>query len=149
MAFFQRFARMALLLPALPLIAGGKTKFQPILVTDVAHAMLAAMRIPEAAGQTYELAGPQIYSFRALLELMASITQRKLRLISIPAGIAKLKGFVCELLPFPPMITRDQVKLLAYDNIANSGARTATDLGIAPASIDTQLPAYLSRFVKV
>lgn len=145
--FFQRFARMALLLPALPLIGGGKTKFQPILVTDVAHAILAAIRIPEAAGNTYELAGPQVYSFRALLELMASITKRKLRLVSIPTGFAKLKGLVCELLPFAPMITRDQVKLLAHDNVSH-GALTAANLGIAPAAIDSALPAYLSRFVK-
>jgi uncharacterized protein YbjT (DUF2867 family) len=145
--FFQRFARMALLLPALPLIGGGRTKFQPILVTDVAHAILAAIRIPEARGNMYELAGPQVYSFRALLELMASITKRKLRLVSIPSGIAKLKGLIFELLPFAPLITRDQVKLLAYDNVSN-GALTAADLGIAPAAIDSALPQYLARFVK-
>lgn len=147
--FFQRFARMALLLPALPLIGGGKTKFQPILVTDVANAILAAIRMPEAAGNIYELAGPQVYSFRAMLELMGSITKRKLRLVSIPTGFAKLKGFVCELMPFPPMITRDQVKLLAHDNVLNPGALTAANLGIAPAAIDSALPIYLSRFVKL
>ena len=146
--FFQRFARMALLLPALPLIAGGKTKFQPILVTDVAHAILAAIRLPEAAGNSYELAGPQVYSFRALLELMASITKRKLRLVTIPARIASLNGLICEMLPFPPAITRDQVKMLAHDNVLTSTSLTAADLGVAPAPIDSALPMYLSRFVK-
>lgn len=147
--FFQRFGRMSLIAPALPIIAGGKTKFQPVLVTDVASAIAAAIKTPEAKGQTYEIAGPSIYSMRELLEMMGRITKRKARFVSLPSCVAKLQGRVCELLPFTPMITRDQVKLLAHDNVLTPGALGLHHLGIAATPIDTMLPSYLSRFVKV
>ena len=146
--FFQRFARMGMIAPALPLIAGGKTKFQPVLVTDVAHAILAAITSPASAGKTYELAGPTVYSMRELLQLMGNITKRKTRLISMPTALAKLQGLLCELLPFTPMITRDQVALLKHDNIANTDALQLAALAITPAPIESQLPQYLSRFIK-
>ena len=150
--FFQRFGRMSIVFPILPLIAGGKTKFQPVLVTDVAAAILAAIKNPEARGKTYELAGPQTYSFREMLQLMNRITKRTPRLVSIPTWLAKLQGLACDILskitPIPPMITRDQVKLLAHDNVATPGAAGFAALGITPASIETQLPHYLARYVK-
>lgn len=146
--FFQRFGRMSLLSPALPIIAGGKTKFQPVLVTDVAKAILAAIQQPEARGTTYELAGPKVYSMKELLQLMASITKRKPCLISMPTCVANMQGFICELLPMKPMITRDQVKLLAHDNVLSSNAATLQSLGITPTHIEAVLPAYLSRFTK-
>lgn len=147
--FFQRFGRMSLISPVLPIIAGGKTKFQPVLVTDVAKAISAAISIPEAHGKTYEIAGPSTYNMRELLEMMGRITKRKPRFVSLPSCVAKLQGFVLEQLPFAPMITRDQVKLLAHDNVLTPGALALHDLGIAASPIDAMLPAYLSRFVKV
>ncbi len=146
--FFQRFARMSMIAPFLPLIGGGKTKFQPVLVTDVAKAILASIKLPEAAGNTYELTGPTVASMRGLLELMGRITRRKLCFLSIPSGIAKLKAFFFELLPFPPLLTRDQVALLRHDNIATAGAPGLAALGIHAGAIEDALPAYLSRFVK-
>lgn len=147
--FFQRFGRMSLISPILPLIAGGKTKFQPVLVTDLAKAIAAAIRSDDARGKTYEIAGPSIYSMRQLLEMMGRITKRKSRFVSLPACVAGVQGFVCEQLPFTPMITRDQVKLLAHDNVLSKGALALHDLGIAASPIEGMLPAYLSRFVKV
>ncbi len=147
-SFFQRFARMSIALPVLPLIAGGKTKFQPVLVTDVAQAILAVALKPEAAGQTYALAGDKVYSFRELLQLMARITNRRPTLVSIPGALASLKGFFCELLPFAPMITRDQVKLLKHDNIVAAGDRSLTELGFAPRSVEEALPQLLARYIK-
>lgn len=146
--FFQRFARMSMLLPALPLIGGGRTKFQPVLVTDVAKAIHTAIQYPETAGKTYELAGPKTYSFRELLELMATVTKRSVCLVPLPFSLAALKGFFCELLPFAPLITRDQVKLLKHDTVATSGAAGFAALNITPSPIESQLPAYLARFVK-
>ncbi len=146
--FFQRFARMSLIAPALPLIGGGKTKFQPVLVTDVAEAIFAAIQTPAARGKIYELTGPKTYSFRELLELMGRVTKRNIRLVSIPTCIAKLKGFFCELLPLKPLITRDQVKLLAHDNTGSTGAPSLANLGIKAGAIEDALPAYLSRFIK-
>jgi NADH dehydrogenase len=147
--FFQRFGRMSLVSPILPLIAGGKTKFQPLLVTDLAKAIAAAIHNHEAKGKTYEIAGPSIYSMRELLEMMGRITKRTSRFVSLPTCVAGVQGFVCEQLPFTPMITRDQVKLLAHDNVLSPGALALHDLGIAASPIEGMLPAYLSRFVKV
>jgi uncharacterized protein YbjT (DUF2867 family) len=150
--FFQRFGRMSLILPVMPLIGGGKTKFQPVLVTDVASAILAALAKPETSGKTIELAGPHTYSMRELLQLMGSITKRKLRFISLPFGFARLQACGMELFskvtPWAPMLTRDQVKLLKHDNVATAGAAGFSALGITPASIESQLPAYLGRFIK-
>ncbi|MES2984866.1 MAG: complex I NDUFA9 subunit family protein [Pseudomonadota bacterium] len=146
--FFQRFARMSMISPLLPLIGGGKTKFQPVLVSDVAKAILAALGNAEARGATYELAGPHTYSFRELMEMMGRITKRASRLVNIPFCIAKFKGRICDLLPFPPMITRDQVKMLAHDSVAGPGARTFATLGLTPAPIADMLPTYLARYVK-
>lgn len=147
--FFQRFGRMSLISPILPLIAGGKTKFQPVLVTDLAKAIAAAIRSDDARGKTYEIAGPSIYSMRQLLEMMGRLTKRKSRFVSLPACVAGVQGFVCEQLPFTPMITRDQVKLLAYDNVLKPGALALHNLGIAASPIEAMLPDYLSRYVKV
>lgn len=146
--FFQRFGRMAMVSPVLPLIAGGHTKFQPVLVTDVAQAIVAAAASPEAPGQTYELAGPDVYSFRQLLELMARITNRRPRLVNLPGCLARMKAFFFELLPFAPPITRDQVKLLEHDNIASTSALGMVALGVVPASVEEALPQYLSRYIK-
>lgn len=146
--FFQRFARMSLVSPVLPIIAGGHTKFQPVLVTDVAKAIAASITLPEAKGRTYEIAGPSIYNMRELLAMMGRITKRKLHFLSLPRTLANLQGGLCELLPFTPMITRDQVKLLAHDSVLTPGAPGLHTLGIAATPIDAALPDYLKRFVK-
>ncbi len=146
--FFQRFGRMSMISPVLPLIAGGRTQFQPVLVTDVAQAIVSALGNEQTYGKTYALAGPTVYSFRELLALMNSITKRKACMVSLPTAIAKLQGALCELLPFAPAITRDQVALLAHDNILRDEPLTFAQLGIAPTSIEAMLPTYLSRFIK-
>lgn len=146
--FFQRFGRMSLISPILPLISGGRTKFQPVLVTDVAQTILAAMRSDDTRGKTYALAGPEIYSFRDLMLMMSAITGRKPCLVSIPTALAKIMGLFFEMLPFTPFITRDQVDLLAHDNVSGSNNLTFAQLGIIPAAITTMLPTYLTRYRK-
>ena len=146
--FFQRFARMLLLSPFMPLIGSGATQFQPVVVTDVAQAILVAASTPAFAGQTFELAGTQTYSFRELLSLIASITGRHRRFIKIPTGVAMLQGWFCEKLPFPPFITRDQVKLLAHHNIAGGTLPGFAALGIAPTPLADALPQLLARYIK-
>ena len=146
--FFQRFARLSMIAPALPIIGGGKTLFQPVDVTDVARAILAAVAEPAFAGRTYELAGPQTYSLREMLEVLARITNRRPCLISLPSALASFSGFFFELSPLPAPITRDQVKMLKHDSIANAGAAGFADLGITPIAIEDVLPQYLSRFIK-
>ena len=144
--FFNRFAQMTRLSPFLPLIGGGETKFQPVYVGDVANAVLAALDRPEAAGQTYELGGPRIYSFAELMRLMLrEIDRPTFPLISIPFGLASFQAAILEHLP-GKLLTRDQVMMLKRDNVVSPGARTIEDLGITPTAPEVVLQSYLERF---
>jgi NADH dehydrogenase len=142
--FFNRFAGMARVLPALPLIGGGKTRFQPIYVGDVADAIVAGLERGEAAGKTYEIGGPKVYSFEELLRYMLDIIGKKRLLIDLPFGMASLQARFMELLPVPPL-TRDQVELLKTDNIVADDALALADLGLTPTPIELIVPTYLAR----
>jgi NADH dehydrogenase len=146
--FFNRFAKMALLSPALPLIGGGTTRFQPVYVLDVAEAIARAAENPEAhAGKTYELGGPRIYSFRELMSLMLAEIGRKRCLCSIPFALASLQGAVLQSIPFiRPPLTADQVKLLKRDNVVGPQAAGFKELGITPTALEPILPTYLDRY---
>ncbi len=143
--FFNRFAAMARILPVLPLIGGGRTRFQPVYVGDVADAVLAALDRPEAKGYIYQLGGPEIYTFRQLMELVLRETHRRRLLVNLPVPLATLQAAFLEWLPNPPL-TRDQVKLLQRDNVVLPGLPTLSDLGVAPTALDLVLPTYLDRF---
>jgi uncharacterized protein YbjT (DUF2867 family) len=143
--FFNRFAGMAQLLPALPLIGGGHTRFQPVYVGNVADALMAALKDPGTAGQTYELGGPQTYSFRELMQILLAEIQRKRWLVPVPFPLAKLQGAVLGLLPKPPL-TLDQVKLLKRDNVVSGLFPGLPELGIRPTALETIIPSYLDRF---
>jgi NADH dehydrogenase len=143
--FFNRFALLARMLPFLPLIGGGTTKFQPVYVSDVAAAIVKGAQDPATRGHIYELGGPGIYSFKELMELILRETGRKNLLLPVPYWIAMAKATFLQLLP-KPLLTRDQVKLLKYDNVVSSGALTLADLGIQPDSVEAILPSYLWRF---
>jgi NADH dehydrogenase len=146
--FFNRFAKMALLAPALPLIGGGATRFQPVYVLDVAEAIARALENPAAhAGKTYELGGPRIYSFRELMTLMLAEIGRKRCLCSLPFALASLQGAVLQSIPFiRPPLTVDQVKLLKRDNVVGPQAAGFKELGITPTALEPILPTYLDRY---
>jgi NADH dehydrogenase len=142
--FFNRFAKLARFWVALPLIGGGKTKFQPVYVADVADAVVKALSDPACRGQTYELGGPSVYSFKQLMEiLLANIGRRRL-LLPLPFEAASAMARVLELSPFPPL-TRDQVELLKSDNVVAEGAKGFAELGIEPRSAEVIVPTYLDR----
>jgi uncharacterized protein YbjT (DUF2867 family) len=143
--FFNRFAAMAMIAPLLPMIGGGETRFQPIYVGDVADAAVKCLEDPATAGQTYELGGPRIYSFRELLELMLSEIGRKRWLVDLPFGLAALQARLMSILPNPPL-TPDQVELLKSDNIVSSAAMSLASLDIVPTPVEIILPTYLDRF---
>jgi NADH dehydrogenase len=143
--FFNKFAWMARLAPALPLIGGGKTRFQPVYAGDIARAAAKVLADPAAQGRTYELGGPEIMTFRQILELVLKETYRKRLLVPIPFGLAKFKAFFLGLLP-KPLLTVDQVRLLESDNVVDEGGSTLRDLGIVPAAAEAILPSYLWRF---
>jgi uncharacterized protein YbjT (DUF2867 family) len=143
--FFNRLAAMAMISPVLPLIGGGHTRFQPVYVGDVADAALRCLTDPAAAGRTYELGGPNIYTFRELVELLLAEIRRRRLLIDVPFGLAELQARFLSLLPTPPL-TPDQVELLKDDNIVSAGAMTLATLGITPTALETIIPTYLDRF---
>jgi uncharacterized protein YbjT (DUF2867 family) len=147
--FFNRFAQMATISPVLPLVGGGKTRFQPVFVGDVARAIAETVVRTEAAGRTYELGGPAVYTFRELMELMLAEIQRKRLLLPIPFPAAALLGAVGDLVaatPVPPPITSDQVKLLKADNVVSPGAPGLAELGITPTTLEAVIPTYLYRY---
>ena len=142
---------MARIAPALPLIGGGETRFQPVFVGDVAAAIVMALEDKAKAGTTYELGGPEVKTFRELMELMLAEIGRRRLLVPIPFAIARLQAFFLELLP-NPLLTRDQVILLERDNVVSAEAeregRTLKGLGISPTALAAVLPSYLGRFRK-
>jgi NADH dehydrogenase len=143
--FFNRFAEMSRFAPALPLVGGGRTRFQPVYVGDVATAVMTALDEPACRGKVYELGGPKVYSFRELLEIMLKVIGRRRALVNLPFGIASLQAAFMELLPVPPL-TRDQVALLRHDNVVAPGALTFKDLGIEPTALEAIIPSYLERY---
>ena len=147
--FFNRFAGMARFSPALPLIGGGHTKFQPVFAGDVASAVAAIVGGKGEPGQIYELGGPEVLSFRQLLEFTLETIHRSRLLVPVPFPLAKLKAMFLQLLPYAPL-TVDQVKLLEHDNVVSAAAkaenRTLEGLGITPEGIEAIVPTYLGRF---
>ena len=147
--FFNRFAALARVLPALPLFGGGHTRFQPVFVGDVAEAIANAVDGKVASGRTYELGGPEIKTFRECMELVLTTTERKRALVPVPWGVAKAVASVTQLLP-KPLLTVDQVVQLQIDNVVSDAARkerrTLAGLGIEPTSLEAVLESYLYRF---
>ncbi|MCR6500688.1 complex I NDUFA9 subunit family protein [Shinella sp. CPCC 101442] len=149
--FFNKFATMARYAPALPLIGGGHTKFQPVYVADVAEAVARSVDGTIERGRTYELGGPEVLTFRQCLELMLRVVDRKKPLVSLPFGIASLIGSIASLVPFvAPPLTSDQVTLLRSDNVVSDAAkaegRTLEAIGIEPILAEAILPSYLVRY---
>jgi len=149
--FFNRFACLARVSPALPLIGGGETKFQPVFVGDVAQAIAKAAGGQAKGGTIYELGGPETKTFRELMEYVLAVTERKRLLLPLPFGLARLKATFLQFMP-TPLLTPDQVELLRSDNIvsasAQSEARDFAGLGIVPSALESIVPSYLWRFRK-
>jgi NADH dehydrogenase len=143
--FFNRFAAMARLAPALPLIGGGETRYQPVYVKDVAAAMTVALQQPQWNGKVLELGGPEVATFAELMEITLKETGRSRPLVKLPSFVAKAMASVLQFLP-APLLTVDQVELLKHDNVVSDGALGLSDLGIEPSAMSAILPAYLYRF---
>jgi NADH dehydrogenase len=148
--FFNRFAAMARLGPVLPVV-GGETRFQPVYVGDVAQAAFRA--VDDGRTGTFELGGPDVATFRALMQKMLAVIQRRRLIVNVPFPVASAMGFGLDMvqaislgLIHNGMITRDQVRNLRRDNVVSSDARTLADLGIAATDMDAVLPEYLWRY---
>ena len=150
-AFFNRFAAMARMMPILPLVGGGLTKFQPVFAGDVAEAIAGFVETRSGEGKTYELGGPEVRSFRELMEYVLTTTERSRMLVPVPFWLAKLQSYFLQFLPNPPL-TPDQVDMLRVDNVVSEASirdgLTLPGIGITPASYEAIVPTYLWRFRK-
>lgn len=149
--FFNRFARMVQFSPVLPIV-GPETRFQPVYVGDVAAAAEVAASGGAAPG-TFELGGPEVETFRSLMERMLAVIRRRRLVLALPKPLARVNAWAfdtAQRLSFGlftnEMITRDQVKLLAYDNVVSAGAKGLADLGIEPTAMEAVLPEYLYSY---
>jgi uncharacterized protein YbjT (DUF2867 family) len=149
--FFNRFAALARIAPALPLVGGGHTRFQPVFVGDVATAIAKAVDGETEFGTIYELGGPDVRTFRELMEFVLATIGRRRLLVPVPFDVMKFQAAFAQFLPKPP-ITPDQVELLKQDNVvsaeARSERRTLEGLGILPETVSAIVPSYLWRFRK-
>jgi NADH dehydrogenase len=147
---FERFAAMAQVSPVLPLVGGGRTRFQPAFVGDVGRALARIVTDLDAAGNTYELGGPGIYEFRELMEMLMAETGQRRLLLPIPFPAAAMLGSLFDLAAFlvPPPITADQVSLLKTDNVVSGRFPGFAELGVAPSTLEAVLPTYLYSYRK-
>jgi uncharacterized protein YbjT (DUF2867 family) len=149
--FFNQFAAIARFSPALPLIGGGHTRFQPVFAGDVASAVVAAIEGRAKDGEVYELGGPEVRSFKQLMQFMLATIERQRLLVPIPFALAKFQAGILQLLP-KPLLTPDQVELLRRDVTVSDQAkregRTLEALGIDPVAMAAIVPSYLWRFRK-
>jgi NADH dehydrogenase len=148
--FTNRFAALARLAPALPLIGGGTTRMQPVYVGDVATAVADAVDGKTRRGATYELGGPEVLTMREIMETILEITHRDRMLVSLPFGLARLQSIFLQFAPGALKLTPDQVELLRSDNVVSEAAKAAgltlEGLGITPDSLEAIAPQYLWRF---
>jgi NADH dehydrogenase len=142
--FFNTFATLAQFSPALPLIGGGKTVFEPIYVGDVAQSIVKSLELNNLKPSIYELGGAN-YSFKELMQILLSEINKKRFLIPIPWGMAKFQSYFLQMLP-TPLLTPDQVTMLRYDNVVSGEYKTLKNLKIKPTTIQSILPKYIYRF---
>ncbi|MGH6678054.1 MAG: complex I NDUFA9 subunit family protein [Bradyrhizobium sp.] len=148
--FTNRFAALARLSPALPLIGGGLTRLQPVYVDDVATAVADAVDGRAKAGATYELGGPEVLTMRQIMQMILAMIDRDRMLVSLPFALAKLQSMFLQFAPGALKLTPDQVELLRRDNVVSDAAKAASltleGLGITPDSLEAVVPQYLWRF---
>ena len=143
--FFNTFASFAQFSPILPLIGGGKTKFAPVYVGDIAKAIVKTLEVENLESKIYELGGPKNYTFKQLMEILLFTIKKKRLLMPIPWSVAKFQSYFLQMMP-NPLLTPDQVEILKYNNIVTGNYPTLKDLGISGKTIESILPKYIYRF---
>jgi NADH dehydrogenase len=140
--FINKFVHMAKLSPALPLIGKGQTKFQPVYVGDLAKSVIAVLNSLETCSKIYDIAGPKIYNFQEILKIILRQINKKRILLPINWRLANLIGRLAEYMPHP-VLTRDQVRLLKYDNVTIDNELGLGSLGIQPISLESYITQYI------
>ena len=143
-ALFGTLAQIVRLLPVVPLIGGGRTRLQPVYVEDVAEGIVRMLADRGTAGQTYELAGPGVYTLRELVGFALRLMDKRRLLVPVPFAVAEIQARLFEFLPSPPLTT-GQVDLLRADNLASGALPGFRDLDIRPKPIEDIVPTYIGR----
>ena len=141
-SFFNTLAGMARRAPVLPLFGLGRTNLQPVFVGDVAETCMKVLADPSTQGKIYELGGPRVYTYKALLELVLKQVDRRRVLVPVPFFLWDRLATFMAFFPNPPL-TRDQVKLMKRDNVIEGDELTLDDLGISPVSVEKILSTYI------
>jgi uncharacterized protein YbjT (DUF2867 family) len=137
-SFLNLFADLARMFPVLPL-AGARCRFQPVYVEDVAEAVWQSLVRPEAAGQTFELAGPTVYTLRQLVEYVSALVGKPRPIIGLPEGIGMVQARLMELAP-QPLMSRDNVRSMRVDNVASGEPQP---FGLTPTALEAVAPGWL------
>jgi NADH dehydrogenase len=143
-ALFGTLADIVRLLPVVPLIGGGRTRLQPVYVEDVAEAIVRMLADRGTAGQTYELAGPGVYTLRELVSFALRLIDKRRLLVPVPFAVAEIQARLFEFLPSPPLTT-SQVDLLRADNVAGGALPGFPELNIQPKAVEDIVPTYVGR----
>lgn len=142
---FNMFGRLSRILPVIPLYGGGTSRFQPVYACDVAAAIAHLVFDVDAAGKVIELGGPEVVSFRAVVERILAATGRRRILLPLPLSFGALPARLMELLP-KPMLTRDQLRQLQAGSVVSEDAIGFADLGMQPVAMSAIIPTYLARY---
>lgn len=144
--FFNRFAALLSIAPVFPLVDGGRTKFQPVWINDLADAMARIAQDKSSQGGIYEFGGNDIYSLREIMQMILDITGRKCLLLPVPSAALVVPALLASLIPGRPLITSDQLKSLGHDNILSGTQPGLESLGITPTAIAAVAPEILHRY---
>ncbi len=142
---FNMFGRLSRILPVLPLYGGGTSRFQPVYACDVAAAIGHLVFDVDAAGKVIELGGPEVVTFRAVVERILAATGRRRILLPLPLSFGVLPARLMELMP-KPMLTRDQLRQLQAGSVVADDAIGFADLGMQPVAMSAIIPTYLARY---
>ncbi len=137
------FATLQVVFPVMPL-GGAGAQFQPVWVEDVAAAILRCLQDPATIGQTYECAGPRVYTLKQLVELAGRLSGHERPVLALPNGLARLQALAMECLPGPTLMSRDNIDSMQVPNVATNQWPGLAALGITPAALDAIAPKYLS-----
>ena len=143
--FTNLFSKLSIL-PAIPLV-GINYKFQPILVSDVATAIVQAIEIKDNEGKIYEIGGPKVINFEDMIKSILKTINKKRFVVEMPMPIAKIQSTITDLLPIPPILTRDQCEILSEaDNVVSNNYLTLKDLDINPTDVEEAMKKWLWRY---
>jgi uncharacterized protein YbjT (DUF2867 family) len=139
--FFNRFAAMARMSPALPLIGGGTTRFQPVFVGDVAHCFVAALDDGATIGGKYPLCGPRVYTLRELVRYVGEVAYTRRPIVALPPALGRMQALALEMLP-GKLMSRDNLASMERDSVCDCAFPPG--FGIVPTALEAVAPAYLA-----